>query len=720
MVNVTSYLSGLSNLTEAVAGRSTDSDLLEDYPGCGIMNNDTFNLCPANNPSSNYCTPNYGGSYNSNWTAQCLWDCTWQENPNFGKSGKFIDPIDKDVTIDVKFTMPKVPVDLRCLERCFTPFNCNDGRLNISELGCFLLLRDNFDSSGFWSSSNHFDLALESCVLASLNTTLYPEGNCSWLGVNLNSNPQSALIKNNTKTFGPSSSPIFASTGIDNYVYPIPLKNRYPWQCSLRTPGFTGVHRCGVTLISGPPKPTIFVSAAHCNYLCKNNLGLVVEICCCLGEKSRFSCSDSSFCGLNPTYQKADPLDLQIACNVPLQEPLPLGLSSLNTTIFTIKEIRIHPEYTPLNNDSQEGGPKDGYDISVYIVDDRNFTMNSSFIWPACLPKSEEDYIKGNRGILAGWIAPTPFYHLVTSTTLRDYELANLWQSEALYERINCADPAWMNSSSYYPNGTICFTDVAWASTVEFGVSGSGIVRPFLFTNGDRTTTRYSWAGPLSFSRGSDRVVRRDRARSYSFRMFSSNPAVFTDALCYMDWIAAQYNLRLPPGYAAPQSCLQSSRSKQDVNKIDCLSYNLMLQDLTGSPQPCDFSKLTQCKLEAFDERLKPAKSENFYICHTSSNKKAICANNCPGVDANAVVVGGEAALLSVAAAASVAGAGGPGLIQPALGAGSILAMFGLGNMAMGGNRAACPAGLCRTRLTGGCCPFTSVRGRNVCPSSCN
>jgi hypothetical protein len=109
----------------------------------------------------------------------------------------------------------------------------------------------------------------------------------------------------------------------------------------------------------------------------------------------------------------------------------------LNTTILTIKEIRIHPKYSPLSKDSQEGGPKDGYDISVYIVNDSNFTMNSSFIWPACLPKAESQYVDGNRAILAGWIAPSPFYYLVPSTTLRGYELKNLWQSEALYERVS-------------------------------------------------------------------------------------------------------------------------------------------------------------------------------------------------------------------------------------------------------------------------------------------
>ena len=72
-----------------------------------------------------------------------------------------------------------------------------------------------------------------------------------------------------------------------NYVVP-----RFPWLCSLKGPGFTGRHRCGVTLLSGsiicfcfclscplpeylfsgPASPdVILVSAAHCNFVCKES-----------------------------------------------------------------------------------------------------------------------------------------------------------------------------------------------------------------------------------------------------------------------------------------------------------------------------------------------------------------------------------------------------------------------------------------------------------------
>ncbi len=729
VLNATSYL---SNLPLPQKRSSSSNDVLEDFPDCGLMNNDTFSLCPKDDPNNEACQPQYGQFADANATVQCLWDCAWKENPHLGKSYTFVDPQNENIRVNITSTMPKIPVDLKCLDGCTsTTFEWNynsstntaepDCRNygNASFLGCYLSQAYVRDRKNTWSILNYFDMAVESCMLSILEKDLYPEGNCDKQGVDLFSHIQ-LTSQPDTKTFGPASSTVSVQSGFLR-GYPVPLKNRYPWQCSLRTPGFTGVHRCGVTLISGPPRPTIFVSAAHCNYVCKNTVGLVVEVCCCLDKKSKFSCQDSDFCGQNPNYQVADPRDFQIACNLVIQEPFPQGKSKLNTKILNIKEIRIHPGYIPLQNNNQKGGPTDGYDISVYIVDDTNFTMNQNFTWPACLPKQEHLYMKGNQGILAGWTAPTPFYYLFSGTTIRTYELGQLWQSEALYERVSCNDPSWMNSSTYYPNGTACYTDAAWASSVNFGMSGSGVMRPFLYFNENKTTTRHSWAGPLSFSRGGDHVVRRGGPApgTFAFSPYSSNLAVFTDALCYMDWIAAQYNLRLPADFVIPQSCFQSSGSKNDVNKVRCLSRQLKLRYLFNATHQCNFTVQKQCKLYSQEPKLRPATNENFFTCKNVNNQTAICANNCPGVDPNAVVVGGEAALLSLAAVYSVAQVG-PNLAGPVLGAGSILTMMGLGRVSMNmRSTAACPAGQCRAAQDRKCCTLRTVRGQLVCPTSC-
>ena len=72
----------------------------------------------------------------------------------------------------------------------------------------------------------------------------------------------------------------------------------HPWQCSLRTRGYRGRHRCGVTLLSGPTEespadPFVLVGAAHCNYICKDRVtGDPLETCCCTPENSTSTCRD--------------------------------------------------------------------------------------------------------------------------------------------------------------------------------------------------------------------------------------------------------------------------------------------------------------------------------------------------------------------------------------------------------------------------------------------
>ena len=77
----------------------------------------------------------------------------------------------------------------------------------------------------------------------------------------------------------------------------------HPWQCSLRTRGFRGRHRCGVTLLSGPTKenpsdPFVLVAAAHCNDICKDQTtGDPLETCCCRPEDNDATCNYGTYVG---------------------------------------------------------------------------------------------------------------------------------------------------------------------------------------------------------------------------------------------------------------------------------------------------------------------------------------------------------------------------------------------------------------------------------------
>ena len=64
-------------------------------------------------------------------------------------------------------------------------------------------------------------------------------------------------------------------------------------------------HYCAATLLAKPPKPTVLVTAAHCTFICKSNLG-VVDNCCCKNV-GNIDCSDDfSKCGSNPTTIEMD------------------------------------------------------------------------------------------------------------------------------------------------------------------------------------------------------------------------------------------------------------------------------------------------------------------------------------------------------------------------------------------------------------------------------
>jgi hypothetical protein len=709
--------------------------LLEDYPNCGVRNNNTFAFNPFD--------PAYNGTFfgidaTADYSVECLWDCTWQENPYVGKT-YFIDFPKNNYTLTFRLYLPKVPRDLRCLNNCTdtqasrlvnividdTCFSSTVG----SFLGCYIY--NYYRING--AVQDYFYLAAESCILAILEPGFYPEGNCKEQKINLRvyypygnltSYLYNSYLPNNSKLSGPATDAVTEFAG--GIIKQVPKINKHPWLCSLRTPGYRGVHKCGVTLLSGPPRPTIFVSAAHCNYLCKNDLGQVVELCCCRKLQSEFSCKNSSFCGDNPMLQDANPSDLQIVCNIGSQKVVPQGIGYPTATILNILEIRNHPNYKPLSDGIEAGGPILGSDICVYIVDDNKLAsnMNTSTIWPACMPKADEEYIIGNQGILAGWNEPRPTY-LTSFSTIEGYDTENFVVREDLLEKQpSCADPKWMNSTTYYPPGTLCFTDIAWAGSVQFGVSGSGLVRPF--TSSDKDEVRYSWVGPLSLSKGSDRpqldfnyFYNNDQQASYNTVVnYNSNPAVFTDARCYLDWIAAQYGLSLPATYSKPASCYESTGNKFAVNNTNCLARPLNLAQFAvpNLPEKCQFTpgQFDRCKLYAFDRTAKPAFNLNFYYCQTAKGYDAACANDCPGVDPNAVVVGGAAALFAIAAATS-----GTNIVGPLLGAGVGVAGLGVGGMAMMRQRAACPAGQCRARAIGRCCPLVVINGRQVCPNFC-
>ena len=141
---------------------------------------------------------------------------------------------------------------------------------------------------------------------------------------------------------------------------------------------------------------------------------------------------------------------------------------------------------------------------------------------------------------------------------------------------------------------------------MDFGASGSGVARewePYSFfqqLNGDVyefEAYQYSFAGPLTMSKGCDEAVEeKTRMDRSAFIYRGSNPAVVTDATCYMDWIAEQYQLRLETAYDSKASCSQGSGDKEDINKEECWTSDLTRCDwnhIDNDGRPFDYCRLS-------------------------------------------------------------------------------------------------------------------------------
>ena len=99
---------------QTVLNNST-RNILEDYPNCGIRNNDTFNF----NTLDGYNSPLWGNESTADWSVECLWDCAWKDNPYVGRTYQYNDTSRGYLTqVNITLSMPKVPVDLHCLTGC--------------------------------------------------------------------------------------------------------------------------------------------------------------------------------------------------------------------------------------------------------------------------------------------------------------------------------------------------------------------------------------------------------------------------------------------------------------------------------------------------------------------------------------------------------------------------------------------------------------------------
>ena len=81
---------------------------------------------------------------------------------------------------------------------------------------------------------------------------------------------------------------------------------------------------------------------------------------------------------------------------------------------------------------------------------------------------------------------------------------------------------------------------------------------------------RYAFTGPLSMSKSCDSIYIFDNQISYS----SSNPGIFTDAYCYLPWIAEMYGMNPPKDYVDKASCSTSKGKQSVIHEPSCLGLD--------------------------------------------------------------------------------------------------------------------------------------------------
>ena len=190
--------------------------------------------------------------------------------------------------------------------------------------------------------------------------------------------------------------------------------------------------------------------------------------------------------------------------------------------------------------------------MAVYHVDDRPLAasgvVSRRTIWPICFPKKE--YLKDVPGILAGWRDPRPPYYGYgdDEENANVFRLRNLETRQArMNQTAKCEDPAWMKIPSpgtFYPAGVVCARDPSGASCLQFGNSGSGLMRAYIGHPGGPYW--YSWEGSLSMYKGCDQAITCLVATGSAFNaQRGDNPGIFSQASCYLTWIAEQYGMVL-------------------------------------------------------------------------------------------------------------------------------------------------------------------------------
>ena len=173
--------------------------------------------------------------------------------------------------------------------------------------------------------------------------------------------------------------------------------------------------------------------------------------------------------------------DLQIVCNLYNTDVIPEAFTDEEEIVITITKISNHPDYSPgypEDTGANQKGPYAGNDISVYHVDDSNMKLKEGKLWPACLPRDDDpsrDLTSPSKDFFAGWLDPEPYYRINDETSVSIFRDSYLKPRKTQMVEVECKDPEWMRSHSFYPAGTLCFKDPSEGSCFQVNMKSTNM-----------------------------------------------------------------------------------------------------------------------------------------------------------------------------------------------------------------------------------------------------
>ena len=383
-------------------------------------------------------------------------------------------------------------------------------------------------------------------------------------------------------------------------------KHRYPWLCSLRSKDSKKTHFCAATMLRRPPGPTIFVTTAHCTFLCKSDDDRILPNCCCENVSGQ-RCLDTQDCGQNPRVEEMKGTDAEIICGEwEIGDASQTSSGELYNIIFQITEIRRHPGFQISRGTNQTQFVKDDI-ATIHVVDLDKQVFDDKKLFPACLPQTNSHKLdKPKRAIHAGWSTPPPVTYVQNNAPYhlpyyRDFR--KLWHYRMDVEE-TCMDPLvneinglplQFPSNTYYPPGLICAKEHLRHFCPSSGESGSPLMTK---RNGS-----FVAEGILSFIKGcgafafdtnfAGKTWLLDPAnfglQYSSLYQQSNNPPAYTKLVCYLPWIAQQYGLTFE--ISGDPSCSVGHGNASDVTDFEarnCRSSPSTYTTTVGNTIPLD------------------------------------------------------------------------------------------------------------------------------------